>query len=217
VPAPMTTRRAGRSFPAMPKSLRRQAGRYCLAGASITFAGCTVMGFAQAWSSVPDTLYNAPLSSSQFVVFSIVNAFVNALFVAGFVALRRSGVIAAAGLRAVIAGQVLLGVCELASIALTGKAEDSTAATILDSGFGLASLLVVAGLLVAGVATVRAGAWSGWRRYAPLACGVLALVVIPLQFTGVLWLGVAVYALGFTVLGAALATDPAARPALQAA
>ena len=164
-----------------------------------------------------DTLYNAPLSSSAFVVFSLVNALVNALFVAGFIALRRSGAVAGAGLRAVIAGQALLGICELASIALAGKLEDSTAARIVDAGFGLASLLVVAGLLVCGVATVRAGAWSGWRRYAPLTCGVLALVVIPLQFSGVLWLGVAIYALGFTVLGVALTTDPAARPALQAA
>jgi hypothetical protein len=57
------------------------------------------------------------------------------------------------------------------------------------------------------------------RRNALLSCGLLSLIVIPLQFTSAIWLGVAIYALGYGVLGTALLTEPVGRwhPVTQAA
>jgi hypothetical protein len=54
----------------------------------------------------------------------------------------------------------------------------STSAT--ETLFGLASLILLLGLTLAGIAVVRAGRWQGWHRLTPLACGVfIALVVFP--------------------------------------
>lgn len=52
--------------------------------------------------------------------------------------------------------------------------------------------------------------WSG-TALVVFSAGLLALVVIGLQATPLLWLGVAFYALGFAVLGVAMATGPVAR------
>ena len=65
-------------------------------------------------------------------------------------------------------------------------------------------------MLVVGVAVLRAGVWRGWRRWAPLACGL----VLPLSFgPAAIWghaaMGAAFCpgtALAFGALGLALAT-----------
>jgi len=54
----------------------------------------------------------------------------------------------------------------------------STSAT--ETLFGLATLVLLLGLILAGIAVVRAGRWKGWHRFTPLACGVfIAVVVLP--------------------------------------
>jgi len=46
--------------------------------------------------------------------------------------------------------------------------------------YSVASLALMVGLVLLGVAVVRAGRWGGWRRYAPLACGLfIPLVMFP--------------------------------------
>ncbi len=130
--------------------------------------------------------------------------------------LRRTGVTAQSrpgrvGLTCVIAGTALLFVCELASLPLAGQHNSDTWPTIVDGGFGVASVMLTAGMLAVGIATVRERSWPSWRRYAPLICGLLSLVTIPLQFTSAIELGIAIYGLGYAVLGVAMVTDPATR------
>ena len=144
----------------MATSLRRRAGLFCLAAASITFAGCAVIGVAERLEQRVRHAVQRALEQQRVRVFSLVNAFVNALSSpassrCGAAARRPAPVCAPSS-----PGRRCSASCELASIALAGKLDDSTARQDASTGLRAASLLVVAGLLVCGVATVRAGAWS---------------------------------------------------------
>jgi hypothetical protein len=115
-----------------------------------------------------------------------------------------------------VVGTLLLAVAELASIPVADQRMDDTGPGLVGAGFGLATLVSAAGLLVAGVATVRAGYWSGWRRFAPLAVGVWLAAMIALVDTPALAVSVTLYGLLLTGLGVAVATGPvpaARRPA----
>ena len=68
------------------------------------------------------------------------------------------------------------------------------------------------GFLVAGVATVRAARWNGWRRYAPLATGVWMVAMLPLMATPALAAAVTVYGLLLLAVFVAVVTAPAPRP-----
>ena len=57
---------------------------------------------------------------------------------------------------------------------------------------------------MAGIATLRAGRWSSWRRFTPLAVAVGMVAVMPLQFTPLLPLSVAVYSVGIVGLAMVL-------------
>ena len=62
-------------------------------------------------------------------------------------------------------------------------------------------------MIAVGVATLRKPSLSSWRQYAPLTCGLLSLVVIPIQFTSAPWLGITVLCLVYILLGAAVISD----------
>ena len=64
------------------------------------------------------------------------------------------------------------------------------------------------GFIVAGVAVARAGRWTAWRRYPVLAVGVWMLCMLPLQFTSLLPLSVAVYPATITAFAVALLAQP---------
>jgi hypothetical protein len=223
----MTAARAVRSVAAMtitPVSLHRRAGMACIAGAFLTVATAVVVGVVAASTTVPDDLFRYPLTHNAFIALSAFAASIHLLVLAGLVGLRRSGLAgpslgARAGLGCAIGGTALLFLSEWGSIAVVDQARTEAGAVVVGGGFGVATLLVAFGMLAAGRAALRAGTWRSWRRYAPLICGVLSLVVIPIQLTPVLWLGVVSYGVGYAVLGVALVTVEVTRPepALQAA
>lgn len=198
-------------------SARRSSGAVLLAGALLTIATSVEVGVAAANTTVPDDLFRYPFSHDGAVMFSIVASITHLLIWLGVLTMWRSGAIGAGhaarrGVMAVLAGTGLLFVCEWASIPLMHHTTHYGWSHIVLAGFGVASLAVTFGMLAIGVVAPRAGTLHGWRRYAPLACGLLSLTVIPLQFTSAIWLGVAVYGLGYGLLGTALITDPAAAP-----
>jgi len=106
-------------------------------------------------------------------------------------------------------GAAVLGVAELASIPIADQRMDATAASLVGAGFGLDTLLSAVGFLLAGVATVRAKRWDGWRKYTPLATRILLAILIGLVMTPALAAGVGAYGLSLFALGIALATQPA--------
>lgn len=188
-----------------------------LGGAALTVIAAIAVAIDRSSSNVAHDVYSYPLTHDTFVWITLYAALTHVLVGAGLVWLKHTGVTgrsraAHIGLNAAIAGTALLFACELASLPIAGQHNSDTWPTIIDAGFGVASLLLTAGMLAVGTATIRERTWSSWRRNAPLICGLLSLTTIPLQFTSALEIGIAVYGLGNAVLGVAMLTDPAGRP-----
>lgn len=49
---------------------------------------------------------------------------------------------------------------------------------IADPLFGIAPLLTALGLVLAGVAVLRAGRWTSWHRFTPLLLGIYVVVIL---------------------------------------
>ena len=105
-----------------------------------------------------------------------LNAISHLLLLVGIVGLARSGAagrgrIAGAGIGLTLLGLVVLTVAEF-----TATVNMDTAVLF----YGSATLALALGLILTGVAVVKAGRWTGWQRFTPLVCGLfIPLVVIP--------------------------------------
>jgi len=188
---------------------RRRGGIVLIAGALLTIAGALVSAVVQGSSSVPDSLVRYPFSHHAFAPFTVFAAACHLLMLVGVLYLARGGLAGDSrtgriGLGCVIAGLALLFVCEWAQLPFLDEHTSNTGPSIVDSGFGLATLLLSGGMIAVGVATLRQPSWGSWRQYAPLICGLLSVGVIPIQFTSVLWLGITVLCLGYVLLGVAV-------------
>ena len=75
--------------------------------------------------------------------------------------------------------------------------------------FGVASILIGVGLVLAGVAAARADEWTGWRRFVALICGVAVFAIVIPGILGpflVARLASTVWMVMFAALGWALYT-----------
>ena len=100
------------------------------------------------------------------------------LLLLGVFGLARAGAagrggLATGGLGLSILGLVMLTAAEIAWLAGSGAA---------DVLYPVATLALLLGLVLTGVAVLRAGRWGGWHRFTPLACGLYILLVLPLSF-----------------------------------
>src|ERR1700744_140341 len=199
---------------------RQRGGILVIAGAMLTIAGAVLSAIVQGSGSVPDDLVRYPFSHNAYLPFTVFAAVCHLLMLVGIVYLARSGLAGDSrsgrvGLGCVIAGFALLFVCEWAQLPFADQLTSSTGPSIVDGGFGLATLLLAGGMMALGIATLRQPSFDSWRRDAPLICGLLSLIVIPIQFTPALWVGITLLCLGYVVLGAA-AISPGARRAERA-
>jgi hypothetical protein len=197
-----------------PSLAPRTAGRVCLTGGAVLVAGALVTQIVQASTTVSDRAWSYPWTSSTAVTLWALWACAQVAVLAGILGLRASGVAgptrpARVGLALAAAGTALIIVGHLASIPVADQALDDTGPQIVGGVFGLGTFLSAAGLLLAGRATLRAGAWMGWRRSVVLLTGLAAVALMALQFTKLLPTAVAVFELGFVFIGVALAREPA--------
>jgi hypothetical protein len=178
-----------------------------LLGAALTIAGGLYVAIAHFSSHVSDKLYRAPLSHNAFLISAVFAAATHLLILFGVLALRRrpdlrrAGRGLAVGLMGVVVATALLFICEFLTMPLVDAAESSGWSSVVDTLFGVATLLATAGILVAGISVRRAGIWPMWATRALLACGILNLIAIPIQFTPVFGFAIAVYGLGYALLG----------------
>ena len=204
--------------PAKIESLRR-AALAGIAGAAATVMGAAVVQAAvQPRTDVPDDRWSYPWSSSALVPMSILWASLHVLVFLGVLGFARSGLAgttrtARGGLALALGGTALLFVGELASIPVRHQGVDDTGAAIVGGVFAAATVLTAVGFLAAGIATVRARLWRGWRRFAPLSVGIAACVLLGLTSTKELPTGIALYAVCLLALGIALYTEPLATQA----
>jgi hypothetical protein len=184
-----------------------------IAGAIIHAVGGIVGQVVQASTLVSDDMFSYPWTSAELVAVSLVEALAFGLGVVGLAGLRASGVAGPAraartGLGVALAGSILFVVAQLASIAVRDQYLEEDAAGAVGGLFGLATLLLGAGLAAAGVAARRAGLWEGWRPTALLACGLWTLAMLGIVLTPMMPLGVTVVGLLQIAIGAGLLTRP---------
>lgn len=184
-----------------------------IAGAIIHAVGGVVGQVVQASTLVSDDMFSYPWTSAELVAVSLVEALAFGLGLVGLAALRASGVAgptraARTGLAIAVAGSVVFVVAELASIAVRDEHLDEAAAGAVGGLFGLATLLLGAGLAAAGVAARRARLWESWRPAALLACGLWTLAMLGIVLTPLMPLGVTVMGLLQIAIGAGLLTRP---------
>lgn len=159
-------------------------------------------------SPVSDDQLSFPWQGATAVTTSLIWGATQVLLVLGLIVFARQGAPHArfgrSGAWLAVAGAALYGVAHLVSVFVPDAALDDPAAIVVLTCFGVGTVLGAIGLLLAGVALLRHGTWTGWRRFTPVALGVWMVVMLPLQFTAALALAVGVYAVAVIALGVAL-------------
>jgi hypothetical protein len=108
------------------------------------------------------------------------------------------------GLVVAVSGMTLLTINELVAISVAGEPTDSTAAGNVGAIYGVATIMIGLGMIIAGIAVVRDGVWSGWERWLPLVMGIwLFIPTMPALFLegDIARISLGIWALLFALLG----------------
>lgn len=184
------------------------AGRALIVG-SLVGALCAVIIIG--WpDEVPTTRYSYPFGPTTFVVAQLVFAAQHLALAAGLLGVgalvgRSASRIFRSGLVLAVIAMGALAVIELAAIAAVGWDEGSAGASLLDAGYGVASLLLGVGLVVAGSSLARGRQLPGrLGRWIVLVCGVYVFVpLLPALFAPMVVgrVAIAVWQLLFAAIG----------------
>lgn len=193
----------GQQFP-------RTAGLWCAFGAAIATVGAIITGSIP--TTVPTTSASYPFSPTVYSVTQILWATCQFLMFLGVLGLARSGAIGTSRLGTAGKWLALVGMAAMvpfiAAFAFIATEQvDSPRAAALSSAVGLASNVAGVGLILVGIAVLRAGRWHGWQRFTPLLCGLyvfVALTPILAAFSGLFFWGIAGWSACFILLGLAL-------------
>ena len=182
-----------------------------VAAAAQLDAGITTNAF-RAVSPAPEDSLNFPWYGELAGQISTWWSFTGLFLVVGFGAFALSGAVrlsrgGRAGAWATVVGAALLVVANFMSAVNADAMMDDSISKVIVGFFAGATLLVAAGFVAAGVATLRSGTWRGVGRYVPLALGLWCFLLIPIQFTGALQVGVGIFAALQVALGAALLAE----------
>jgi hypothetical protein len=105
-----------------------------------------------------------------------LNAISHLLLLIAIVVLARSGAAGRGRLSGVGIALTILGLGALTLAEFTATVNMETAILLYSS----ATLAMALGLILTGVAVLRTGRWTGWRRFTLLACGLfIPLVILP--------------------------------------
>ncbi len=192
----------------------RQAGLVCTAAGLLGAASGIYLAVAPA--DVPAERYSYPLDVAGFTAIQIWFVVQHLGLIAGLLGLMATGAAGTGrtgrwGMALALAGMVLLTAMELLSLAAAESSAPSTRIDLLGAGYGVASTLAGVGLVMAGVAVLRAGIWQGWARWIPLALGVYVFVPMFPALAGpfvAARLAITGWMLLFALLGVALLTTP---------
>jgi hypothetical protein len=163
----------------------RTAGAWCLVGGVIGVVGAGMSAVIP--TSVSPARLSYPFTPGVFQLTEVLWTITHVLTLIGVIALARSGLVGSArlarlGLPITLVGMALLVPTELGFAFIADAAEDSTASMVSGTAIGLAATVAGVGFVLAGVATLRRGSWTGWGRWTPLACGLwVILVLLPVQ------------------------------------
>jgi len=194
-------------------SIRAAAAVLAVGAAATAIGGIAVQAIVEPGTTVPDDRWSYPWSSSALVPISILWASLHVLVFYGLLGFARSGIAgtsrsARLGAAGALGGTAMLFVGEVLSIPIRSQFTNDTGATIVGALFGVGVLAMAVGFLALGIATIRSGNWSGWRRLTPLSAGIVSCALLGVNSTKALPTGVAIYGLCVLALGVALYTQP---------
>lgn len=190
-------------------------GLLVIIAAAVQGDGALITAAYRGDSPISESQLSFPWSGATAVTTSLIWGLTQLMLVVGLGAFTRSGAapskLGQIGGWLAVAGAVSYVVAHGLSLAGYDAAlEDPTAVAAL-SCFVAGTLIGAVGLIMAGVATLRSGTWSGWRRFTPLALGIWMAVMMPLQFTAALPIAVGVYAIATIALGLAMLVEGLSR------
>ena len=182
-----------------------------VAAAAQIDAGITTNAYRSV-SPAPEDSLNFPWYGELAGQISTWWSFTGLFLVVGFAAFALSGAVrhsraGRAGAWATVAAAALFVVANFMSAVNADAMMDDGIAKVIVGFFASATFLIGAGFVAAGVATLRSGTWRGVGRYVPLAIGIWCFLLIPIQFTGALQIGVGIMAALQVALGAALIAE----------
>lgn len=194
------------------------------AGTRVSGLVCLVAGILGAASGVflavvpadgQDDTWRYPLSAGGFAAIQVWFAVQHVGLLAGIVALLGataagsavvgSGRAGRLGVWSAAAGMAILTATEL--LAVQARDADLDEYGYLNALYGVSCILAGAGLVVAGLAVRRSGAWIGWRRWVVLVTGIWVLIpMFPAMLAGFLAAraGITGWMICFAALGWAL-------------
>ena len=182
-----------------------------VAAAAQVDAGITTNAYRRASPASEDSL-NFPWYGEPAGQISTWWSFTGLFLVIGFAAFALSSAVrhsrrGRAGAWAAVVGAALLVLANFMSAVNSDAMMDDGISKVIVGFFAVGTLLIGAGLIAGGLATLRSGAWHGVGRHLPLATGIWSFLLIPIQFTGELALGVAIMAALQVALGATLIAE----------
>jgi hypothetical protein len=191
-------------------SFVKTAGLLCLVGALIGVISALVTAFIP--PAVSFDRFSYPYTPTGFLLAQFIFMSNHVLLLVGILGLARSGatgsrLLGRVGLWISLVGMATLTLCEVWAMTFATSPYPGPGTDVLDTSFGVASILIGVGLVMAGVAVARAGEWTGWQRFVPLICGVAVFVIVIPGVFGPFLAGrlvLAVWMLMFAALGLAL-------------
>jgi len=193
-------------------AVRRRTTAFIIGAAGTFISGVLVQLVVVPSTNVSRHRFSYPWKADASVVVSLLYLVLHLLVVDGLITFGRRGVagpsrVARIGVALAVAGTLLFGAGQLASIPARAALADDTSAVVAEALFVLGSVLSAIGLLMIGKATLSAGIWHGWRRYTPLVAGLWTTVLVGLGPTAVLAAGLGLYGACLLAMAIALFTD----------
>lgn len=188
----------------------RRAGVVCMYAGLVGAASGIYL--AAAPPQVSPDVYSYPLKAVPFAAIQVFFSIQHLALALGLVGVRQAPAFGAGrrgawAIWTAVAGMVLLAVVELIAITAADEKYPSPRTDVLDGLYGISTIAIGIGLVVAGIAVLRAGRWTGWQRVLLLITGVYVFVPMVPAIMGpfvVARLAIAGWMLLFAALGWAL-------------
>ncbi|WP_299929625.1 hypothetical protein [uncultured Nocardioides sp.] len=188
----------------------RSAGAVCLAAGILGAASGIFLAVYP--GQVSKDMFSYPLTAGGFTVLQVWFFVQHLGLLAGIAALVWAEVMAPGrstrwGVGLAVFGMALLAVTELVAITARNSTYPGDGTGLLDVLYGVSSVAVGVGLILAGSAVRRGGRWSGWRGLVVLVAGIFVFVPMMPALLGpfvLARLAITVWMMLFAALGYAL-------------
>lgn len=200
------------------RTFGRAPGIACVVAGVLGLAAAVMLAFLP--PAVGDDRFSYPLTPGGFTAIQVFFAVHHLPLAWGaYVVWRRGaagrGRLAGLGGIGATATLGLLSVQELVAIAAADAPYPSELTELIEAIYGVVSMLIGLAFVVLGLAVARAGRWTGWARWVPLAIGIYVFVPLTPAILGpfvVARLAIGGWMLLFAALGVALLRDERGMP-----